>query len=138
MYRHNSFDSPEASVVKRQHPHSASARRPVTVYERRVSASPNTASLQQRGRSSPLKRFREAKDSISHAFRLIREELVKVTSFLDSAHGEDGKKKVSALLDKTHGIEDILSRDHMKVKACSISYDCSLSCDLAGGLFWPD
>lgn len=117
LQRHTSFDSPEPTAAKRQHPRSASTNRSVTVYERRTSASPATVSLLQRGRStSPLKRFREAKESISRAFNLIREELVKVRKFLGEAHGEAGAGKVTSLLDRTRGIEDMLSRDHMKVQ----------------------
>lgn len=119
LHRHTSMDSPEPSAAKRQQPHSASINRSLTVYERRTSASPASGSLHsQRGRTSPLKRFREAKESISRAFKLIREELVKVRNFLGEARGEEGAGKVADLLDRTQGIEEMLSRDHMKVQSC--------------------
>lgn len=121
LQRHASLDSPEPSTAKRQQPRSASINRSVTVYERRTSASPATASLQRGRSSSPLKRFREAKESISRAFRLIREELVKVREFLTEAHGEVGAGRVAPLLDRTRGIEEMLSRDHMKVQYDAMS-----------------
>ena len=117
LNRASSMDSPEPTAGKRQ-PHSATITRSQTVYERRVSGTPSgPGSLPVRGgRQSPLKRFREAKESISKAFDLVRKELVKVQKFLGEAHGDAGSGKVSDLLDKTQGIEEILSRDHMKVE----------------------
>ena len=35
---------------------------------------------------------------------------------LTESHGPEGEGRTSALLDKTKGIEEILARDHMKVK----------------------
>ena len=108
------MDSPEPTTAKTQS-HSASINRSQTVYDRRTSSTPSGSLHTPRGRLSPLKRFREAKENISRAFGLIREELVKVQKFLGDARGEAGTSKVSDLLDKTQGIEDMLSRDHMKV-----------------------
>ena len=77
-----------------------------------VSATPPTRT---EGCTSPLKRFRQAKDSLYRAFGLIRERLSEVGAFLVDAHGEEGRGRMEPLLDKTSGIEDILARDHMKV-----------------------
>ena len=91
----------------------AELRRSLTVSERRVSGSP--AVHKYGGRTSPLKRFGLAKESIFRAYGLIKDRLVEVQDFLVTAHGEDGEGRIVSLLEKTKGIEDILTRDHMKV-----------------------
>lgn len=64
--------------------------------------------------SSPLKRFTRAKDAISRAFELLRDRLVESQAFMVQAC-EGGSPKVTSLLDRTQGIEEMMSRDHMKV-----------------------
>ena len=89
---------------------------PATVYQRRVSGTPDSRSLSTSGRTSPLKRFRQAKESIYKTFGLITSQLHQVQEVLTESHGPEGEGRTSALLDKTKGIEEILARDHMKVK----------------------
>lgn len=64
---------------------------------------------------SPLKRFTRAKESISKAFGLIRERLTESQVFFQLAREGAESRPVAALLERTQGIQDILSRDHMKV-----------------------
>ena len=85
--------------------------RSLTVLDRRTSA----GGRRPRGSSSPLKRFARAKDSISKAFELIQDRLRESQAFLRLVHNGVESKPVSALLESTRGIEDILLRDHMKV-----------------------
>lgn len=85
--------------------------RSLTVVDRRTSAS----GRRPRASSSPLKRFARAKDSISRAFELIQDRLKESQAFLQLVHSGAESKPVSALLESTRGIEDILLRDHMKV-----------------------
>lgn len=42
---------------------------------------------------------------------------------LTESHGPEGEGRTSALLDKTKGIEEILARDHMKVKKLYYYYN---------------
>ena len=85
--------------------------RSLTVVDRRASS----GGRRMREPLSPLKRFARAKDSITRAFGLIQDRLKESQEFLKLAHKGTESKAVSALLDSTSGIEDILSRDHMKV-----------------------
>ena len=80
--------------------------------ERRTSGAPGLK--RARDPSSPLKRFTKAKDAISRAFGLIRDRLQEAQTFMNQADGEDSLA-VSNLLDRTRGIEEMMSRDHMKV-----------------------
>lgn len=63
-----------------------------------------------------MKRFGLAKESIFRAFGLIQNQLSQAQELLTSAHGPDGNERMSLLLEKTKGIEDMLARDHMKVR----------------------
>ena len=85
--------------------------RSLTVVDRRASS----GGRRTREPSSPLKRFARAKDNITRAFGLIQDRLKESQEFLKLAHDGTESKAVSTLLDSTSGIEDILSRDHMKV-----------------------
>ena len=62
-----------------------------------------------------MKRFGLAKESIFRAFGLIQNQLSQAQELLESAHGPNSNGRMSLLLEKTKGIEDILARDHMKV-----------------------
>ncbi len=68
-----------------------------------------------RDSNSPLKRFTRAKQSISNAFGLIRDRLVEAQSFMMLSRQSSECPPLSSLLERTRGIEDILSRDRMKV-----------------------
>lgn len=72
-------------------------------------------SLDTTGRTSPLKRFRLAKESIYKAFGLIKDQLSNAKEILTGFHGSDREGQLLSLIEKSKGIEDILSRDHMKV-----------------------
>ena len=89
--------------------------RSLTMVERR------TGGVAKRSRdvTSPLKRFTRAKEGISKAFSLICDRLTETLEFLCQVHGGADSQAITALLEKTRGIEDILSRDHMKVGAWS-------------------
>ena len=65
--------------------------------------------------TSPLKRFARAKDAISRAFAHVRERLADTQHFLDQVHGKMETSPVSSLLERCRKIDDVLSRDHMKV-----------------------
>lgn len=65
--------------------------------------------------TSPLKRFTRAKEGILKAYTLIRDRLTETLEFMQLAHGGADAQPVATLLERTRGIEDILSRDHMKV-----------------------
>lgn len=62
-----------------------------------------------------MKRFGLAKESIFRAFGLIQNQLSQAQELLESAHGANSNGRMSSLLEKTRGIEDMLTRDHMKV-----------------------
>ena len=68
-----------------------------------------------RDSSSPLKRFSRAKEAISRTYGLIRDRLAEAQSYMQIAHPQSDSPSISALLDRTKGIRDILARDHMKV-----------------------
>lgn len=84
-----------------------------------------TATRRSRDPNSPLKRFARAKESISKAFGLIRNHLVESQAFLRLAYKGEESQPTAALLERSRGIEDILSRDHMKVWAWSLAPYCS-------------
>lgn len=69
---------------------------------------------QSREPSSPLKRFSKAKEDISNAFNQLRERLLESQTFM-SRVGEGECKPLTALIERTKGITDVLQRDHMKV-----------------------
>ena len=80
---------------------------------RRTSGAP--VSKRTRDSSSPLKRFSRAKEAISRTYGLIRDRLAEAQSYVQTAHPKTDSPKIASLLDRTAGIRDILSRDHMKV-----------------------
>lgn len=80
---------------------------------RRSSGAPALA--RSRDPTSPLKRFTHAKQSISRAFGFIRDRLVESQSFMQLSRQSSDCPSLDGLLSRTRGIEEILSRDHMKV-----------------------
>uniref|UniRef100_A0A1X7VNF0 Dynamin-type G domain-containing protein n=1 Tax=Amphimedon queenslandica TaxID=400682 RepID=A0A1X7VNF0_AMPQE len=112
--KQKSVDSPETVILKMQ---KKDFTRPTSVYERRISGTPDAHS-QPTGRTSPLKRFGLAKESINKTFGLIKTELLEAHAILVEAKGGEsgeGGGRTTVLLEKTAGIEEILARDHMKV-----------------------
>ena len=89
--------------------------RSLTMVDRRTTPGTGLAGRQTREPTSPLKRFTRAKENISKAFGLIRERLTESQAFFQLAHKGVESRPVAALLERTQGIQDILSRDHMKV-----------------------
>eukprot|EP00731_Ephydatia_muelleri_P015298 Em0008g1018a len=65
--------------------------------------------------TSPLKRFARAKLDISKAFSHVRERLGDTRVFLEQVYGKTEVSPVSSLLERCTKIDDVLSRDHMKV-----------------------
>ena len=65
--------------------------------------------------TSPLKRFARAKLDISKAFSHVRERLGDARIFLEQVYGKAEVSPVSSLLERCTKIDDVLSRDHMKV-----------------------
>ena len=115
--RQASLESPGLSGWKSDvDTHSPKLNRSLTMVERRT-APGGTGLVGRRTRDplSPLKRFTRAKESISKAFGLIRERLTESQVFFQLARGGVESQPVAALLERTQGIQDILSRDHMKV-----------------------
>ena len=70
---------------------------------------------QSREPSSPLKRFSKAKEDISNAFGHLRERLLESQTFMNQVHKGVECKPLTALVERTAGIVEILKRDHMKV-----------------------
>ncbi len=89
--------------------------RSLTVSGPRGSITGSRTIFRARDSNSPLKRFTRAKQSISNAFGLVRDRLVEAQSFMKLSRQTSECPSLTALLDRTRGIEDILSRDHMKV-----------------------
>ncbi len=85
--------------------------------------------------SSPLKRFTRAKEGILKAYSLIRDRLAETMEFMQLSHGGADSPAVAALLERTRGIEDILSRDHMKVGVAMVKLPCDLVFCCPGCLF---
>ena len=120
--KHNSLDSPGVAYQRRASENASNhspkqLNRSMTMVDGRTTGGPRRS----RDPSSPLKRFTRAKEGISKAYDLIRDRLLEAHEFLKLAHGGVESKAVGALLERTRGIEDILSRDHMKVGMCSMS-----------------
>lgn len=88
--------------------------RSLTITGGRMSSGSSTL-RRQRDSSSPLKRFSRAKEAISRTYGLIRDRLAEAQSYMQIAHPQSESPSISALLDRTKGIRDILARDHMKV-----------------------
>lgn len=74
-----------------------------------------TGARASRDSVSPLKRFGHAKDAIRKAFHHLSERLEESQLFMQTARKGEKSGAVSSLTQRTHGIQDILSRDHMKV-----------------------
>ena len=96
-------------------PSSRPLNRSLTVAGPRGSLTGSRTLLRSRDPSSPLKRFTRAKQSITHAFSLVRDRLVEAQSFMSLSRQGSECPPLITLLDRTRGIEEILSRDHMKV-----------------------
>ena len=65
---------------------------------------------------SPMKKFTRATQSISNTFRLVHDRLVETQNFIMlSRQTSKCPPPLTALLDRICKIEDILSRDHIKV-----------------------
>ena len=73
------------------------------------------ARLKSREPSSPLKRFAQAKDAIRRAFQHLGARLEESQTFMRAAHQGSECEGVTALVQRTQGIQEVLARDHMKV-----------------------
>lgn len=71
--------------------------------------------MQSREPTSPLKRFSKAKEDISNAFCYLKERLLESEAFVKRVHQDTECKSLTALIERTKGITEILQRDHMKV-----------------------
>ncbi len=122
LYKQSSLDSPGLSYHARG-PEDVDSppekpvqlNRSLTVSGPRGSITGSRTLLRARDSNSPLKRFTRAKQSISNAFGLVRDRLVEAQSFMMLSRQTSECPPLTVLLDRTRGIEDILSRDHMKV-----------------------
>lgn len=75
----------------------------------------STPRRQSRESSSPLKRFAKAKDAIRRAFHHLGSRLEESQTFMRAAKQGGECEGVARLERRTQGIQDVLSRDHMKV-----------------------
>jgi len=75
-------------------------------------ASKATHSLES---DSPLRRFSTAKESIAHVFGLLKERLLESSDFVIEVHQGSECKPLTALIERTEKIREVLERDHMKV-----------------------
>lgn len=65
--------------------------------------------------SSPLRRFSNAKEAISHAFQLVQNCLVDSQKFFSRVQSDARSPPVNDLVRRVDGITEILNKDHMKV-----------------------
>ena len=81
-----------------------------------ISSQPASGSrLKSREPSSPLKRFAQAKDAIRRAFQHLGARLEESQTFMRAARQGSECEGVAKLVQRTRGIQEVLSRDHMKV-----------------------
>ena len=72
--------------------------------------------IQSREPSSPLKRFARAKDGIRRAFQYLNARLEEAQAFMSAAREvTESNEDVATLVQRTHGIQEVLGRDRMKV-----------------------
>ena len=111
-----SFESPGAGYQRRQSEgegeghHKGKLNRSLT-----ISSRPGANARQSREVSSPLKRFSSAKDAIRRAFHHLSARLNESQEFMRVARDGGESEGVAQLAQRTQGIQEILSRDHMKV-----------------------
>ncbi len=121
LYKQSSLESPGLSYHARgpedvDSPTTKPLNRSLTISGPRGSITgTNTLGLRARDSNSPLKRFTRAKQGISNAFGLVRDRLVEAQSFMMLSRQSSECPPITTLLERTRGIEDILSRDRMKV-----------------------
>ena len=118
LTKQSSLESPGMGYGRRQAPeveengrYGARLNRSMTIASGRSVAN----SRQSRDITSPLKRFGLAKGAIRKAFQHLHERLEEAHHFMQSASTGSSHQSVSSLIQRTHGIQDILSRDRMKV-----------------------
>lgn len=119
LSKQSSFESPGAGYERRHSEDEGKSQRgklnrSLTITSQQKS-SPRASSKQSREPSSPLKRFAQAKDAIRRAFHHLGARLEESQTFMRAAKQGQECEGVARLVHRTGGIQEVLTRDHMKV-----------------------
>lgn len=119
LSKQSSLESPGAGYERRKseddgRQHKGKLNRSLTITSQQEST-PRASSRQSRESSSPLKRFAQAKDAIRRAFHHLGSRLEESQTFMRAAKQGGECEGVARLERRTQGIQELLTRDHMKV-----------------------
>lgn len=119
LSKQSSLESPGAGYERRKsedegRQHKGKLNRSLTITSQQEST-PRASSRQSRESSSPLKRFAQAKDAIRRAFLHLGSRLEETQTFMRAAKQGGECEGVASLERRTQGIQEVLTRDHMKV-----------------------
>lgn len=117
LSKQGSFESPGAAYQRRHSEDEGKGRRGKLNRSLTISSQPASGARagQSREPSSPLKRFAQAKDAIRRAFHHLGARLDDSQAFMRAAKQGKECEDVARLVERARGIQEVLSRDHMKV-----------------------